>query len=107
MLVPMHIRATAFLLFAFSGSPAFPQVTISPASPNAQEPVHVQVPSGTIGSPAVRFIFNGAALNDYDPRASQVSMAGNKITISVQLFDNEFGSPSAHMNMLVGQFPAG
>jgi len=86
---------------------AFAQVAISPSSPKAQDTIHVQVPQGAIGWPTVEYRTSGALLNTFNPRATQVSMVDNKVTIAVELFNNEFGSPSQAMDLPIGQLPAG
>jgi hypothetical protein len=85
------------------------QISIAPPSPKPQEFARVQIPEGVIGSPTVTVKPPGGAglYNTYDPSATQVSMEGNKITISVQLADNGFGSPSNGMDMPIGAFPPG
>lgn len=91
----------ASLLFAFAEAAA--QLTILPSSPKPQETVRLQVPEGILGFPAV----NIPPYNTYNTRATRVSMSGNKITVSAELFNNEFGSPAASMDLPLGQLPSG
>ena len=50
---------------------------------------------------------SGAVYNTYDPRATRITMDGNVITVSVQLFNNGFGNPSQGMDLPLGEFPPG
>jgi hypothetical protein len=95
------------LALALALSPACAQVTINPSTPKQFDTVHVQVAEGAIGSPAVDYRVDGALLNTYNPRATQVTMTGNKVTVSVVLSSNGSGSPSASMDLPIGQLPAG
>lgn len=92
---------TASLFLASIGAAA--QLAIVPPSPKPQETVRLRVADGILGFPAV----NIPPYNTYNTRATRVSMAGNKVSVSVELFNNEFGSPAASMDLPLGQFPAG
>lgn len=93
--------------FALALTPAFAQVTISPSAPKQFDTIHVQVAQGAIGSPAVAYTANGQLLNTYDAGATQVTMTGNKVTVSVVLFSNGTSAPSTSMDLPIGQLPAG
>jgi hypothetical protein len=90
------------LFFALALSPAFAQVSINPSFPKQFDTVHVKVAEGAIGAPV-----DGAMLNTYNARATQVSMSGNKVTVSVLLSSGGSSSPSASMDLPIGQLPAG
>jgi hypothetical protein len=77
---------------------AYSQFTIVPSTPRPYDTVRVLVGSGTIGG--------NTPFNGYDPSATLVTMAGNKITISLLMADI-FGGTGLGMDLPVGQFPPG
>ena len=66
--------ASALALF---GGAAFAQVSVVPAQPKALQTVRVQLPDGALGTDA-----NGLPAW-YSPKDTRVSMAGNRITVSI------------------------
>ena len=95
--------ASTFTLAILTAPHADAQIAIVPAAPRAQETVMLTVAEGVIGRPTV----NLPPYNTYNTRATRVEMQGNKINVSVELFNNEFGSPSEAMKLPLGQLPAG
>lgn len=79
------------------------QVVVIPSTPKEQETVRVRVAQGVIRD--VPFVVAG--FNTYEPRATRVSMSGNRITVSVELFNNGFPITSRELDLPVGQLPAG
>jgi hypothetical protein len=78
-------------------------VMVTPASPRSQETVRIQVPQGVIGTTPNRV----GDLNNYSPRRNLITMAGNRITVSVELQEDGFGLASNSLDLALGQFPAG
>jgi hypothetical protein len=79
------------------------QVTVFPQSPKAQETVRARVPQSawtTAQNP------QGGV---YDTRQTLVTMAGNKISVSVQVGADQFGfpGPPPGLDLPLGQFPPG
>jgi hypothetical protein len=93
-----RLVAAAMLLIAQAASG---QVSVFPSAPRAQDVVRVQLPTGAIGQGAPQ------GFNDYDASATTVSMAANKISVSLIMTNNGFSAPSSGLDLPVGQFPAG
>jgi hypothetical protein len=79
-------------------------VTVMPASPRFQETVRLQVPEGVIARTPARV----GALNGWLPHRTLITMTGNRINVSVELYENGFGFfPGTALDIPIGQFPAG
>jgi hypothetical protein len=92
--------ASALALF---GGTAFAQVSVVPEQPKAQQTVRVQLPDGALGKDA-----NGLPAS-YSPKDTRVSMAGNRITVSILVLPNSGFElqPSPPLDLPLGQFPGG
>lgn len=78
----------------------FAQFSVFPTTPKMQETVRIQIATGVIGS--------NTPFNAHDPRATQITMSANKVTMSLVLTNSGFGeSPSQGLDVPIGQFPAG
>jgi hypothetical protein len=77
--------ATAFAAHA--------QLVIVPASPKFEEPVHVTVPTGTVGN--------------YMQSGTTVAMSGNTITVTVATTSFESSPGLSTLDVVVGRFPTG
>jgi hypothetical protein len=83
---------------------AYAQVSVLPANPKQFETVRVEVPQGALG-----LDLNGLP-DFYSAKDTQISMAGNRITVSLLMIGNsQFGvaQPSPPVDLPIGQFPSG
>lgn len=80
------------------------QLTVVPAQPRSQQVVALQVPLGALGNAV------GEPLGIIpDPRAIDISMAANRIEVSMKLLSSDFATraSSPAVEIPLGQLPAG
>jgi hypothetical protein len=87
------LSALHFQVLAPSASTGTPQVVIVPSSPKFGEPVHVTMPTGTVGN--------------FMPSSTTVTMSGNTITVTVSTISFESSPGLQFLDVVAGRFPAG
>lgn len=94
---------TACLTVCVFAGNATAQVSIFPSSPKSHEKLRARVPGDAIvADTATR------GLNSYEPRFTRVSMAGNKVTVTLVLTESGFPIPySPPLDQPLGQLPEG
>ena len=83
---------------------AFAQVTLEPANPKAFRDIRVKVPGSALG------IDLDGRPDSYDPVDTQVTMAGNRITVSPLMRgapDFSAAIPTPALDQFIGALPAG